>query len=160
MQHPRLTPRTTLALATLSLGILAACTSLGTPEDQQVASSLWTSIEGHREWGFFDDHPGVMKGKSPHGKYVATYINNVARGNQADPPYGSILVKENYSSDDPADLGGYTVMERIEGYDPENGDWFWARFDAKGKQTHSGKVAMCFDCHFDADGDDFVFLND
>ena len=157
---PRLTSRAALAAATCLFGLTAACTSLGTPEDQQAADSLWERIEGHREWGFFDGHVGVMKGASPHGTYVATYINDVAASNQADPPYGSILVKENYSSEDPSDLGGYTVMERVRGYDPENGDWFWARFDRRGEQTHSGKVAFCFDCHFDAEGDDFVFLND
>jgi hypothetical protein len=57
-------------------------------------------------------------------------------------------------------LDSYTVMERVEGDEPENGDWFWARYSTDGTLTHSGQVGMCADCHFDADGDDFVFLND
>lgn len=139
---------------------MAACACLGTPEDQASASSLWDQIEGHRNWGFFDDHVGLQKGESPHGKFIARYINGVAQSDQDSPPYGSIIVKENYTARDTAILDSYTVMKRIEGYDAENGDWFWARYDKKGNLTHSGKVAMCFDCHFDADGDDFVFLND
>lgn len=149
-----------LPTTAFSLAIVAACASLGTPEDQESAGSLWQEMEGHRQWGFFDGHVGMQKGHGPHGDYVVTYINDLAQSNQASPPFGSILVKENYGSEDESSLDSYTVMKRIEGYDPENGDWFWARFSSKGKLTHSGKVSMCSDCHFDAGDDDFVFLND
>jgi hypothetical protein len=137
-----------------------ACSSLGTPADQTEAAELWQESAGHREWGYFDQHVGIQKGKSPHGKFVATYINDVADGNQAAPPMGSILVKENYRSEDPSTLDSLTVMKRITGYDPDNDDWFWARYKADGTVTHSGRVEMCIDCHFDARGDEFVFLND
>lgn len=75
-------------------------------------------------------------------------------------PPGSILVKENFSRNDRASLEGITVMKRIAGYDPDNEDWFFARYSAGGSLTHAGKVAMCSDCHSSADGDDFSFLND
>ncbi len=139
---------------------IAACQSLGTPEDQQEAGSLWDRMTGYQKWGHFEGHEKMQPGKSPHGKFVRTFLNSVGAESPAAPGYGSIIVKENYSSNDPASLGALTVMQRIEGYDPENGDWFWARYDVKGELTHSGKVAMCADCHFDADGDDFIFLND
>ena len=149
-----------LPILTLATGLLAACASLGTPEDQSSASSLWDEIADHRDWGFFAEHVGIQPGESPHGDFIATYINSIASSNQEAPPLGSILVKENYSDDDISTLDSYTVMKRIDGYDPDNGDWFWARYNSEGTLTHSGKVAMCSDCHFDADGDDFVFLND
>jgi len=152
--------RFALLASTVTLGILAACASLGTPEDQDAAASLWSEMDGHRDWGFFSGHEGVNEGKSPHGKYIAVYINDVASSNQTNPPFGSILVKENYKTTDESTLTNLTVMKRVEGYDPENGDWFWARYTKDGELTHSGKVSMCFDCHFDADDDDFVFLND
>lgn len=160
MRIPRIRLRPALAFTTIGLGLVTACKSLGTPADQQRADSLWDQMQGHEQWGYFDAHPGMMEGNGPHGEYVETRINAVAARDQADPPFGSILVKENYGSQDRSSLESYTVMQRVEGYDPENGDWFWARWSADGELTHAGKVGMCYDCHFDAQGDDFVFLND
>jgi hypothetical protein len=50
--------------------------------------------------------------------------------------------------------------EADRGYDPDNEDWFFARYSARGSLTHAGKVAMCSDRHSSADGDDFASLND
>jgi len=145
----------------LSAGLFAAaCASLGTPEDQASATTMWDEIQGHASWAQFPGHAGMQKGKSPHGKFVSTYINAVTASNTASPPSRSVIVKENFRQEDRATLDSLTVMKKVEGYDPENGDWFWARYTPEGELTHSGKVAMCFDCHFDAAGDDFVFLND
>lgn len=151
-----------LALSSAVLGAIAiaSCASLGTPEDQQEAGTLLDKMSGYDQWAHFAGHEGIKRGNSPHGKFVRTFVNPEGAKNPSAPGYGSIIVKENYSSDDPASLGAMTVMQRIEGYDPDNGDWFWARYDKKRKLTHSGKVAFCADCHFDAGGDDFVFLND
>ena len=102
----------------------------------------------------------MQPGKSPHGKFVRTFVNPIGAANPAAPGFGTVIVKENYPRDDPASLAALTVMQRIEGYDPENQDWFWARYTPAGELTHSGKVTSCADCHFDADGEDFVFLND
>lgn len=146
--------------ALVGISALTACTSLGTEEDQAEAGSLWQLMAGYQDWSYFDGHEGLMKGASPHGKYVRSFINAPGAANQSTPAYGTIIVKENYSKNDLSSLAGLTVMQRIEGYDEENDDWFWARYTPRGKLTHSGKVAFCSDCHFDADGDDFVFLND
>lgn len=152
----------TAAVLGLLLGSAAitACKSLGTPEDQSEATTLWDEMSGYQSWGGFDGHVGIMKGKSPHGKYVHTYVNEIGMADQAQPAYGTIIVKENFSRDDRDTLQGITVMQRIEGYDAENNDWFWARYTPKGELTHAGQVAFCSDCHFDAGADDFVFLND
>ncbi|MFT7678232.1 MAG: hypothetical protein ACI8QC_002218 [Planctomycetota bacterium] len=151
---------TKLLAAALAFAAVSACASLGTPEDQSAGASLWREIADHQEWGQFEKHPGRQRGKRPHGTFVASYINDIAAGDQTNPPMGSVIVKESYSSEGQALPNNLTVMKRIEGYDPDNGDWFWARFDADGALTHSGKVGMCADCHFDAGNDDFVFLND
>lgn len=150
------------ALACLALGSVAAtaCKSLGTPADQSQADILWSAMTDYDTWGNFDGHEGIMKGKSPHGPYVRTFVNSVGMQDQANPGYGTIIVKENFSRDDASTLKGITVMERIEGYDDENNDWFWARYTPTGEQTHNGMVPFCSDCHFDAGNDDFVFLND
>lgn len=151
---------TKLLLATLSFTAVSACASLGTPQDQSEGASLWPEISDHQQWAQFEQHPGRNPGKRPHGTFVASYINAVAASDQANPPMGSIIVKESYSTADQATPNNTTVMKRIDGYDPDNGDWFWARFDADGALTHSGKVGLCPDCHFDAGSDDLVFLND
>ena len=152
--------RTAIAFGLFTVGLIGACASLGTPEDQSDGAALWKEMGNYRSWGHFQGHAGMEKGKSPHGKYIMTYINDSTAAQPDSPPPGSIVVKENFSSEDPGSLGALTVMKRIEGYDPDNGDWFWARFEPSGKLTHSGKVSMCADCHFDAGGDDFLFLND
>lgn len=150
----------TLPLTLLTL-VVSACASLGTPEDQGTAKALWNEMEGFTSWQQFPEHQGIKKGTSGvHGDYVATWINATAAGDMANLPPGSILVKENFSSNDRKSLDGITVMKRIAGYDPDNEDWFFARYSASGSLTHAGKVSMCSDCHSSADGDDFSFLND
>ena len=153
---------TRILLGAPLLGALAisACKSLGTPEDQREAGSLWDTLSGYTQWASFAGHEGIQPGKSPHGRFVRSFLNPVGAKNPASPGYGSIIVKENYASEDPTSLVSLTVMQRIEGYDPESEDWFWARYTAEGEPTHLGKVGMCANCHFDAGGDDFVFLND
>lgn len=140
--------------------LVVACASLGSPEDQSTAASLWRESQGYTSWGRFAGHSGIEPGKSPHGKFISTYVQQRGATAKGLPPYGTIVLKENYRSQDPGSLDSLTVMKRIEGFDPENGDWFWARYTPSGKLTHAGKVAMCSDCHFDAGGDDFLFLND
>ncbi len=150
-----------IALATLIGGVVAtACKSLGTPEDQQEADGLWDVMSGHERWGQFEGHEGLQPSKGPHAKFVRTFVNSVAAEHPAAPDFGSVIVKENYAARDLTSLHSLTVMQRIEGYDPDNGDWFWARYTPSGELTHSGKVESCSDCHFDAGGEDFVFLND
>ncbi len=154
-------PLRTLALASALLAFtLAACKSLGSAEDQVEAGTLWESMNGYQSWGQFEGHEGLNKGASPHGKYVRTFVNGIGATAPSTPAYGTIIVKENFGKNDLSKLEGITVMQRIEGYDPANDDWFWARYTPTGSLTHSGQVAFCSDCHFDADGDDFVFLND
>ena len=43
-------------------------------------------------------------------------------------------------------LGAVTVMYRVNGYDPDAGDWFWAKYKADGSIAKAGKVAGCIGC--------------
>ena len=52
----------------------AACQSPGSPEDQQEAGSLWDTMSGYQQWEQFDGHAGMQAGKSPHGKFVQTFV--------------------------------------------------------------------------------------
>lgn len=69
-------------------------------------------------------------------------------------------------------LGAHTIMFRREaGYDPENLDWFWARYNPDGSiaqnpkgmslagQVAKGSDVGCIACHQGAEGDQ-VFTSD
>ena len=94
-------------------------------------------------------------------------MNRVAAGNVGNLPSGSMIIKENFSPD--KKLMAITLMYKSKGYNPEAGDWYWAKFmpDGKvaqmdspmGKMAISGKAKGCIACHADAD-DDFAFFND
>ena len=68
---------------------------------------------------------------------------------------GSMFVKEHF---DPADeVIGFTVMYKgPPGYNPEGGDWFWARVNG-GEVTHEGQVGFCVDCHVMVESTDYVY---
>ena len=61
-------------------------------------------------------------------------------------PNGVIIVKENYGKNQKT-LMAITPMYKLKGYNPEGGDWFWAKYKADGSVDKSGKVKGCIDCH-------------
>lgn len=150
-----------LLLAALVGATFVACASLGSPEDQSEAEGLWDRISGYQSWGQAPGFEGVQPSKSVHGDFVRVYVNDVVAADLASPGFGSILVKEGFDKADASKLKALTVMERIEGYDPENDDWFWARYKPDGTLTDSGQVSNCIKCHrADAEDFDYVFVND
>lgn len=120
----------------------------------------------YRNWASL---PGVpadgYPGNSPHGERVKLYVNRTAAAGQDGFRTGSILVKENYDASGD-NLMAVTVMYRSEGFAPESGDWYWAKYEPDGRVSAmnnmrvSGRVGMCIDCHRSAEGNDFVFAND
>ncbi|QDT95129.1 cytochrome P460 family protein [Gimesia aquarii] len=109
---------------------------------------------------------GFSKGESPHGAFLKMYLNRTAAGNPKQLPNGSILVKENYGPDQKT-LMAVTVMYRSNGYNPNGGDWYWAKYNPdgtiarKGSVKLAGKVQGCIACHGEsAEGNDFAFFND
>jgi len=149
-------------VASSALLLLAACASLGTPEDEAHVHDLWERMQGYESWGQVDGWDGVLFSlDGTHGEYVQIWANGVALDDLENLPEGSIVVKEGYSDEAGEELNAITVMERREpGYDPENGDWFWGRFRADGTPTHAGRVGFCADCHASDTTGDFSFVND
>lgn len=70
-------------------------------------------------------------------------------------PAGAIIVKENFGTE--RTLAAVTPMYRVADYNPDGGDWFWAKYGDEGKVESSGKVQSCIECHSGADGDDWLF---
>lgn len=118
-----------------------------------------TRAEPYQQWTLFPGKDKFYKGKHPHGALLTTYVNDIALtgiNNKAGTlPAGSIIVKENYMPD--KKLGAVTVMYRVDGYDPNAGDWFWAKYKADGSIAKEGKVNGCINCHAAVINNDWVF---
>jgi hypothetical protein len=148
----------------------------GGPEDVGFAASLWSGMEGYHDWPIASE---VYAGASPHGAFVRVYYSIVPVNGV---PY-HVIVKDNFGGEDatletvtemPMDhLAAITVMvQREAGYDSENMDWYWVKFDADGSVSANdagvalaGRVARgadsgCIACHAKAGGSDYFFTND
>jgi len=100
----------------------------------------------------------LYKGQSPHGAFLTSYINDVGYNSlkKKEFDYGTIIVKENYTPSEK--LAAITVMYKIKGYNPEGGDWYWAKYSPKGEVQAQGKVKGCISCHSDVKDYDWSFL--
>jgi cytochrome c5 len=115
----------------------------------------------YTQWGTWTadrwtDFSGYIQSGAPHGSTVQFFVNDVAlEAVEAEDfdgvlPYGSIVVKENYGGavDDPGDLAALTVMYKVEGYNPEAGDWFWLKAAGDGSAVDAeGMIEGCIGCH-------------
>jgi hypothetical protein len=120
--------------------------------DQVNAETAWNRImneSNYRTYNMWPSHEGVQPGQSPHGRFHRIFINSKLHDALPIPekvaPTGSIIVKENYSPD--KELGAYTIMIKVAGYNPDNGDWFFAKYKADGTEEVSGRIPKCADCH-------------
>ncbi|MBW1859823.1 MAG: cytochrome P460 family protein [Deltaproteobacteria bacterium] len=126
------------------------------------AAVLWhymTEDSPYKEWGFWPDHQGMQPGRAPHGPLHKVYVNEKAL-NSREPPvqYGAIQVKESYNK--AKELKAITVMYKVNGYSPENGDWFWAEYSPDGKVKSSGKPRGCIGCHGVRAKNDFITVHE
>lgn len=154
-----------LALATAAI-TLAGCTYFGKPtgQDKVEATTLEQEIANYTEWQTPDWVEGYTESAHPLPAYVKYYVNPAGMSDLDNPPNGSIFIKEQFNKK--KKLLGITVMKKIDGYDPENKDWYWAIADTKAKVTNAGKLnsswtSACISCHKKGDGgDDLLFVND
>jgi hypothetical protein len=115
----------------------------------------------HGEWGTWPDTKGLLQGELPHGKLVEIFVNDIAleasaSGADVLPP-GSCIVKRNYLAD--TTLTRLTVMYKVEGYDKEANDWFWAQYRPTGLAEMAGKVPGCIECHLKVADNDYLFIH-
>lgn len=153
-----------LSVAVISI---AGCTFLGKPvgQDKAEANTLEQEIADYRSWKkpeFYEE--GFFESEHPLPEYVKYYINDIAHDSFEKPADGAVFVKEQFNKD--KELIGLTVMKKIEGYDPENNDWYWAIADKSARVTNAGRLnstwtSNCIDCHRRGDGGgDLLFVND
>ena len=118
-----------------------------------------TKCNPYLGWGTWPGYPGIYPGKSPHGAFLKLYANGLAlkAAREGKPmPNGAIIVKENYGKDQKT-LMAITPMYKLKGYNPEGGDWFWAKYKPDGTVEKSGKVKGCIDCHRVQEEKDWLF---
>jgi hypothetical protein len=124
---------------------------------------LWQRITVDTDWDTYGHWPGLdglRPGQSPHGKFHEVYINATLAGSLPNAarvaPDGSIIVKENFNAE--KKLTNVTVMAKVKGFNPEDGDWFWARYEPSGKVIDAGEVEACYKCHEGVKDNDYVIL--
>ena len=148
----------------------------GGPRDLAFAQEVWEAMEGYTDWPMVSE---VEVGGSPHGAFVRLYYNTI----RVDSENYHVIAKDNFGGEgasiesitaSPGDyLAAITVMvQREPGYDPENDDWYWAKYLPDGSLDVNaagiplaGRVAKgadtgCIACHSVADGADYLFSND
>jgi hypothetical protein len=158
--------------------------SFGTDEDVIYAEKIWSVMEHDRLVG---DEGRELEpffgGAKPHGMILELVYRNI----QVNSHDGLIVVKKNYDGigvtvesvkgNRSKYLSSITIMyQRESGYDNDNQDWFWAKynpdgslfskiFDAKVVQMAGriwkGKTVEqnrgCLYCHRSAGGGDYIF---
>jgi len=173
----------TVAAAAVTLGIatgtLFAAPPFGGEEDVAYSQELWKVLESADLAGEDAILTTPYKGQHPHGAVLETLYGNVTVNDHT----GDVIVKRNYGGqgvsttkvgNNPGEfLKSVTVMfKREDGYDPDNANWFWAKYKPDGSldtnpkgMELAGRVAKganqgCIACHKPAPGGDYVFNND
>jgi hypothetical protein len=155
----------TSKIITISI-FLALTISFGVPAMNKMPGpdpkELWqhiTKTSDYTKWDFWPDHKGMLPGMEPHGSQHKVYVNDIALNSSHAPlEYGSIQVKENYNNANK--LMAITVMYKVKGYNPEDGDWFWVRYKPSGKAKPYGKPKGCVGCHSANASNDYIFVHD
>jgi hypothetical protein len=130
------------------------------PAADTTPESLWAHLQAtdYRSWPLYPGTTELYTGTEPHGMLLTTYVNRIAHdaltNGAATLPAGAIIVKENYMPDSTFDAS--TVMHKVPGYAPQNGDWYWAKYDPNGAVDDAGRAPMCQECHAAAQQRDFV----
>jgi hypothetical protein len=125
-------------------------------------AALWSylgSADYRANWEMWPDKGELYLGQEPHGALLTTYLSPAAyaalTGMSGTMPTGAIIVKENYMPD--STLAATTVMYKVEGYDPDNHDWFWLKVLADGTIEVQGRGAGCIACHATRAENDYIF---
>lgn len=131
----------------------AAATEEATTEEITTAGKYWQQIQNRDEWAIWPGTEAMKEGKSPHGAYLTTYVNEAALNainEGADAmPEEALVVKENYMEDQT--LAKITAMAKM------GGDWYWMVYDAEGTVLQEGNLTSCIECHMSAEKDQLFY---
>lgn len=149
--------------------------AFGGSSDVAFAKQLWSSMRNYRLVGEKRINVQPFEGNEPHGAIQQVLEREIKVGKRS----GRVIVKVNHMAKDVKSvyaepnkfIGAYTVMfKKPAGYDPENQDWFWAKYKPDGEidinpmgMKLAGRVAKgmdqgCIACHRAIGGDDLEIL--
>lgn len=128
----------------------------------QAVMEYLTKVSPYQQWPLVPGTTAFREGQEPHGQLQNVHANAIAMKGfeaKANPmPEGTMIVKETYTRD--KKLQTINVMYKKTGFNPEAGDYFWARFSPDWKVMAEGKIAGCIRCHTPAkDTKDFIILS-
>lgn len=142
----------------LSVGSLTMADDMPGPD----GDALWhyiSKVSPYTGWDYWPDHKGMQEGRAPHAPLHKVFVNKQALESTAAPlKFGAIEVKENYSPSH--ELKAITVMYKVKGYNPKDGDWFWVKYSAGGKTLKAGKPGGCIGCHATRVANDYVLVHE
>jgi len=184
MKKPTLVT-TGLALAfavavTATTGTAFAGKPFSNPEDIAFANQLWKDMTSARLVGKNSFHAMPYETPPPHGNFVEPMDGMLTVNGRTDivivkRNFGKrgVTTKEQVANNPNKYMTSITVMfKREKGYDPDNKDWFWAKYAPGGKlmknpkgMSLAGRVAKgapkgCIACHSGAPGGDMVYIHD
>jgi hypothetical protein len=146
-----------LAFPVLHFNVWSA-EELPPPEGQALLQYI-TETNPYTGWPMWPGKEQFYQGTEPHGVLLTTYVNPPAeegiRQGAKEMPYGSIIVKENYTQE--KNLETVTVMYKKEGFTPHHGDWFWLKYGPQREIQEEGLVSGCMSCHAKATDSDWLF---
>ncbi|MCH8224139.1 MAG: cytochrome P460 family protein, partial [Chloroflexi bacterium] len=126
-------------------------------------AEVWSFLQNsdyQSEWELWPGTTERFEGAEPHGALHTVYANpttlDALRGTSNLLPNGSIVVKDNFTSESVYDVS--TIMYKIDGFDPENNDWFWAMVGADGDVRREGKIEGCNACHGSQANNDYIWI--
>jgi hypothetical protein len=182
-----ITPRLALTAAIAALGVAMISAPaftqdkmpFGDKKDVNFAEELWRVMKQSKMVGPNRLNSKAFEGNEPHGAIQQVLALDIKMRGRT----GRAIVKMNHMGGEGVKvedvyanpgkyLAAYTVMfKREKGYDTENKDWFWAKYDAKGNldvmmpgsPKMAGRIAKgmpegCIACHVGAGGDDLEVL--
>jgi len=125
------------------------------------AQALWvyiTQTDPYKNWRAWPDYEGVQPARGPHKPLNRVFVNGRGLSSQKPPAnFGTIEVKETLTQE--MQLRNITVQYKIEGYNPDDGDWFWAMYDPDGAVKMAGKLDGCIGCHASAKDNDYILAH-
>ncbi len=145
-------------------------------ENIKYSQDLWSVLAKAKLVGTGAKADTPYKGQAPHGAVLETIHSEATVGGHK----GMVVVKRNYGGEgvsidavkkDAAKyLKAVTVMfKRKAGYDPDNANWFWAKYNADGSLAKNpkgmqlaGRVMKgadkgCIACHSAVKDKDYLF---
>jgi hypothetical protein len=114
-----------------------------------------------RAWTEVTD--GFVQSEGHSNSWVRIYVDDLAERiyvtGSAPYPECARIVKSAYSDTEGTRFRGLTVMVKMPiGYDPENADWWYGKYDESGtKMLRQGKLFDCIICHQKASETDYLF---